>query len=133
MPTPDEPRRTLGSTGERAAAAYLVRHGYTIIARNWRCRSGEIDLIARQGDQLVFVEVRTRRAALAGLAEESITPTKQARLRTLAYTYLQEHAHDGDGANPAIEWRIDVIAVQMGRRGRVVALNHIPAAIAEEA
>ena len=63
--------------GEDAAAAYLERIGLVIEARNWRCQSGEIDIVAREGDEVVFVEVKTRRSERAGTAEEAVSTAKQ--------------------------------------------------------
>jgi putative endonuclease len=117
---PRASRRSLGDFGEAAAAAHLTRQGYTLLARQWRCAQGEIDLVAQQQAQLVFVEVRTRRAAGYGSPEESITPAKQARLVALAYSYLAAHELDTES-----DWRIDVIAVEVDRAGRVQRLNHI--------
>jgi putative endonuclease len=125
MPLADM-RRQLGDFGEAAAAAFLIRQGYVVRERQWRCRSGEIDLIARQGDQVIFVEVRTRRDTAPGSAEESITPAKQQRLVELAYMYLEAHALDEHTA-----WRIDVIVVRIDRAGRIVQLTHIPHAVEE--
>lgn len=123
MPLADK-RRRLGDFGEAAAAAYLIRLGYVILARQWRCRSGEIDLVAREGDQVVFVEVRTRRGAAPGSAEESVTPTKQRRLVELAYAYLEAHSLDEQTL-----WRIDVIALVIDGAGHVAQLTHIPHAV----
>ena len=104
-------RTNTGRRGEAAAAAYLQRKGYGIIAANWRCTAGEIDLIATDGPTLVFVEVRTRRAAVHRLAEESVTPAKQRRLIALAQHYLQ--ALD-DALTPWHgPWRIDVLALRV--------------------
>lgn len=118
------PRRRLGNFGEAAAAAFLIRQGYSVLERQWRCGAGEIDLIARQGDQLVFVEVRTRRGAADGSAEESVTAIKQARLIRLAYTYLDTHS-----LSDTMAWRIDVITIAVDRAGRVSSLNHIVNAV----
>jgi putative endonuclease len=117
-------RRSLGDFGETAAAAYLGRHGYAILERKWRCRTGEIDLVAHRDDQVIFVEVRTRHVGAYGSPEESVTPAKQARLVALAYAYL-EAREMGDTA----DWRIDVIAIEIDGSGRIVRFNHIPAAI----
>ncbi|NJN67307.1 MAG: YraN family protein [Chloroflexaceae bacterium] len=127
MPPPPDFRRCLGDFGERAAAAYLIRQGYTILDQQWRCRMGEIDLVASQEGQLVFVEVRTRRSETYGSPEESLTPAKRERLRTLAWAYLEAHAQ-GD----TVSWRIDVIAIVVSRAGRVVRLHHIPSAVEQE-
>ncbi len=117
------PRRKLGQLGEDVAAGYLERQGYVILARNWRCPVGEIDLVAQDGESLVFVEVRARRGERFGTPEESVTPDKQARLLELAQTYLQE-ASLGDQ-----NWRIDVVAIDMDWRGRIKRLNLIRNAI----
>ncbi len=107
---PDQ-RRSTGQQGEAIAQAYLQRRGYGIIAANWRCDQGELDLIAQHDATLVFVEVRTRRSGVRGLAEESVTPTKQRRLATLAYAYLQ---HLDEQGTPWLgAWRVDVLALQL--------------------
>lgn len=114
-------RKQTGRHGEDIAAAYLVNKGYTIMRRNWSCPTGELDIIAAQGQTLVFVEVRARRGHHFGTAEESVTPAKQARLIDLAQTYLQEIS----GAPPA--WRIDVVAVHLGPG--LPQINHIENAV----
>lgn len=114
-----DPRRQLGNWGEERAARYLRTQGYEIIERNWRCTTGELDLIAWESKQLVFVEVRTRRGRLYGTPEESVTPTKQAKLIKLAQIYMQEH--------PELEcaWRIDVVAVELrGSHSRMNLIRH---------
>ncbi len=116
-------RQKTGHYGEALAERYLIEAGYQIVAKNWRCAAGELDLIARQGDTLVFVEVRTRRGAQLGSPEESITPAKQAKLTELAYTFLAENALEDDN------WRIDVIAIVLNRQNEVQRLNHIEWAI----
>jgi putative endonuclease len=121
---PPRNTRNLGNFGEAAAAAYLTRQGYHLLARQWRTSIGEIDLVARLGTQLVFVEVRTRRGAAYGSPEESITASKQARLMRLAYAYLEHHSLD-----ETTPWRIDVIAVEVDAAGRVRRLNHISNAV----
>ncbi len=108
-------RRSTGQQGEAIARAYLVRRGYGIIAANWRCPEGELDLVAQQDTTLVFVEVRTRRSGVRGLAEESVTPIKQHRLATLAYAYLQ-HLDDQGTPWPGA-WRVDVLALQLNADG----------------
>jgi putative endonuclease len=117
-------RRETGKRGEAIAAAFLQRRGYGIIAANWRCSTGEIDLIASDGATLVFVEVRTRRSSVAGLAEESVTPRKQQRLIALADAYLQ--ALDEAGTPWPGPWRIDVLALRLDADGaaRVRHLQH---------
>ena len=100
--------RSKGKRGEDVAAAALVRNGYEILARNWRCTEGELDLVAKHRGEVVFVEVRAR-ADGTGAALESISPRKSARLQNLAQAYLAEHGLD-DAA-----YRIDVVAVHLMR------------------
>lgn len=114
-------RKQTGRRGEDIAAAFLAGKGYRVIDRNWSCPAGELDIVAREGDCLVFVEVRTRAGARFGGPEESITPAKQARLVALAQAYLQQ-----PGA-PSLSWRIDVVAVRLGRDE--VRVNHIENAV----
>lgn len=116
-------RQALGKFGEDAAAAHLQRRGYAIEARGWRCRAGEIDIVARRGEQLAFVEVRTRRGG-AMAPEESLTARKRARMAQLAYAYLDAH-----GLSPEGGWRIDVVAVVVNAAGRVARLTHIEHAV----
>src|SRR5690606_10776232 len=78
-PSPDQ-RRSLGRWGENLAANHLAAEGLTIIERNWRCRDGEIDLVARDGETFVFVEVKTRRGRDFGAPEEALTPRKAQKL-----------------------------------------------------
>jgi putative endonuclease len=114
-------RKQTGQQGEALAASYLAEQGYNIVQRNWRCPLGELDIVAEAGGTLIFVEVRTRRSRRFGLAEESITPTKQSRLVELAQTYLQE------SATLDRSWRIDVVTVQW-EAGRP-KINHVENAI----
>jgi putative endonuclease len=116
-------KQKLGQRGEQIAAAHLREQGYQILARNWRCPVGELDIVAREGETLAFVEVRTRRGDRYGTPEESITPAKQAKLVELAQTYLQENGLSDEN------WRIDVVALEMDRRGRLKRLNLIRNAV----
>jgi putative endonuclease len=116
-------RRGLGSFGELAAAAHLQRRGATIIARNWRCPLGEIDLVAHMGGQLLFVEVKARRGS-APAPEESVGRAKQRRLARLAHAYLA-----AAGLPETTPWRIDVIAVEVDPLGRVRRLEQIESAV----
>ena len=105
-------RRALGDFGEKYARAHLVKSGYAILATNVRLASGEIDIVARDGDELVFVEVRTRRGDRFGSPEESVTPAKLERLANLGHEYVAAHG-------PIADWRIDVVALDVDRAGRV--------------
>jgi putative endonuclease len=120
--TAHDSRRGLGQRGEDLAARHLAAKGYQIVTRNWRCEVGELDLVARDGDALVFVEVRTRRGGSLGSPEESVTPAKQARLILLAEAYVQAHDWLAD-------WRIDVVAVEMDRRGRLLRVEQYENAV----
>lgn len=112
-------RKTLGTWGESVAAVHLESRGYHIIARNWRCRYGEIDLIAQAGEWVAFVEVKTRRGQGMGTPEEGLTPTKARKLMHLAELYMAEHDLDAD-------WRIDLVAVELDSSGKLVRCEHIP-------
>lgn len=114
-----ERRDALGRRGEELAARFLEDAGYRIVERNWRCRRGEIDIIARTGDTLVFVEVKTRSGLAFGHPFEAITTTKLARLRALAAVWCAEH-------HPrANRIRLDAIAVIAPRTGPP-AIEHLP-------
>lgn len=120
----------LGRFGELAAAAYLQRHGFALIARNWRCSAGEIDLVATKGDQVVFVEVRTRRARgpTPVFPETTVASRKAQRLVQVAQAYLAQSEAVKDRA-----WRIDVIAVEVDSAGRIARLEHIEYAVEQGA
>jgi putative endonuclease len=102
-------RRALGARGEEAVAAWYEARGYHVVARNWRCPAGELDLIARRGSTVVFCEVKTRSSAAFGAPAEAVTRRKQLRLRQLALAWL-----DGAGA-PARDLRFDVASVLAGQ------------------
>jgi len=118
-------RRRLGAFGERLATAHLEAKGYRIRARNYRCREGEIDIVAQDGETLVFVEVRTRRGDALGGPAESITAAKEAHLVTAATAYVQALPQ------PPADQRIDVIAIQLSPGGRLLAIDHIEGAVSQ--
>jgi putative endonuclease len=120
--TTRDDRRGLGQRGEDLAARHLTAKGYEIVARNWRCEVGEVDLVVKDGGCLALVEVRTRRGRSMGSPEESITAAKQTRLIALGEAYVQ--ADEWEGA-----WRIDVVAVEMDRGGRLLRLDHYENAV----
>jgi putative endonuclease len=121
-------KRRVGAFGEGLAQAHLRAAGYTNLATNWRCALGEIDLVAQHGDQVVFVEVRTRKLGPAGGAqpEESISPAKAQRLIALGYSYLE-----AEGWAAETPWRIDLIAIELDQTGRVRRIAHVEYAIGE--
>lgn len=98
-------RQRLGAAGEDRAADWYRRAGYEVLARNWRCPEGELDLVLRAGGSIVFCEVKTRSSDRFGLPAEAVTAAKQRRLRVLAARFLREHPQQG--ARP----RFDVASV----------------------
>ena len=108
-------RPAFGRTGEDLAARTYERDGYRVLARNYRCRAGEIDLIAERGKTVVICEVKTRRTDFFGDPAEAVTPLKQARLRRLAAVWLSENPA------PGCTLRFDVVSIVMGRDGTRVA------------
>ena len=105
-------RRALGIAGEDAAAAWYEANGYEVVARNWRCREGELDLVLTRDRVLVFCEVKTRRTTAFGVPAEAVTITKQRRLRTLAMRWLDAHPRPRAGT-----LRFDVASVLAARGG----------------
>jgi putative endonuclease len=97
--------KDLGRAGEDIARRYLAGKGYEIVARGFRMFRGEIDIIARNGARLVFVEVKARADESHGRPEESVTPAKQSQLRKIAQGYLAAHP------SPGVDCRFDVIAI----------------------
>ena len=97
-----------GRWGEETAAAYLRRRHYTIVAANYRCRLGEIDLIAENRDYLVFVEVKLRSNLRYGMPRESVTAKKQEKLRSAALLYLSMHGLDAPARFDVAEVYTDV-------------------------
>lgn len=102
-------RRTLGADGEAAVARWYRRRGYRVVERNWRCRNGEIDLIVRRDDTIVFCEVKTRSSTRYGHPAEAVTASKQRRIRQLALLWARSR---GEAAAPM---RFDVAVVVAGR------------------
>ena len=115
-----ESRQKLGRWGEQLAAKHLEAKGYVLLERNWRCRRGEIDLVTRGGDVLVFVEVKTRRGRDYGTPEEAITSIKAKRLLELGQRYLLEHDLED------VEWSVDLVAVELDSQGKLLRCEHVP-------
>lgn len=108
----------LGRYGEDVAAEFLLREGLQILARNWRCPTGELDIVARDGSALVICEVKTRRSSAFGAPAEAVGPRKLRKLRELALRWLDEqHIH-------VPEVRFDVIAIVQPPTGRPV-VEHV--------
>ena len=105
-------RKEVGNLGESFAVEYLKNNGLKIIETNYRCPFGEIDIVAQDGDCIVFTEVRTKTGSGFGTPEESVTAAKKKHLTETAYTYLEEK--DKQQA----DWRIDFIAVELDRNNK---------------
>ena len=118
------PRTRLGRSGEGHARRYLERKGFAFVAANWRCRAGELDLVMRDGDALVFVEVKTRHGEAVGRAEESITWAQGRRILAAAEWFLGEHED-----LPCSGWRVDLVAITLDGRGAVERITHWPDAV----
>ena len=113
-------RSALGRKGEDAAARYLCARGYSILERNWRCRFGEADIIARDPDGTIcFVEVKTRRSMDAGLPEESITAQKRQRYERIAMCYMMEVELDDNTI-----MRFDAIGICVAGQRRAMLRHH---------
>lgn len=107
-------RIALGRRGEDLAAGYLCEGGLVVLARNWRSRGGELDLVLTDRDRLIVCEVKTRSGTGFGLPAEAVTPAKAARIRRLAGAWLAEHRMGW------VEIRFDVVAVLIPPAGPVV-------------
>jgi len=118
-------RRDTGILGEKLARDFLKKRGYRILETNYRCPEGEIDIVAKHKDYLVFIEVRTKRSLEFGSPEESITTTKMERLRAVASHYRQDH----DNLPPL--WRIDVVAAELNQKGKPLRIELIENAVSE--
>jgi putative endonuclease len=116
-------RKALGELGERWARKHLEQNGYHIRETNYRCREGEIDIVAEHEGCLVFVEVRTKTGSGFGTPEESVTVAKQEKLVSVAMSYLQAHE------DLPSEWRIDVVAIEVSPKGQVVRTELIQNAV----
>lgn len=119
--------KELGIRGEEAAARFLVRRGYEILERNWSCPAGEADIIAKDGDTLVFVEVKTRRNSSRGFPSEAITDAKRARYEKIAIAYL-------DGTQLLdTPIRFDVVSLVVIGPDRAMIRHHINAFSGDDA
>ncbi len=106
-------KRAVGSYGEQLAKDYLLGIGYQIICSNWRCPRGEIDIVARDGETTVIVEVRTRRDSTTEWAWMSINPRKRTAIEETAYAYMEAQGDDS-------EWRVDVVAIALPPHGKPI-------------
>lgn len=119
-------RARVGKWGEELAEHFLANKGYLIITKNFRTRFGEIDIVCRDGNTLVFVEVKTRSNEKFGTPEESVTRDKQDKLRLAAeYFLLIKKLRSAP-------WRIDTIGIKIDEDGRKAKINHIKNAVGEK-
>ncbi len=109
----------LGRRGEALAAERLMASGCEIVARNWRCARGELDIVGRDSDGWVFLEVRTRRGRGFGTPEESLTPLKRRHLALAAQEFLAEREALSE------PWRVDLAAVELTPQGALLRLDII--------
>ena len=119
-------RRDTGILGEELAWKFLKKKKFRLVETNYRCPRGEIDIIARHKDTLVFIEVRTKTSSQFGSPEESVTATKRERLRATAYHYQQTHQK-----LPEL-WRIDFVAVELDDGGKPSRIEHYENAVGED-
>ncbi len=120
----DRSRLNIAKTGESFAAAHLKARGYQILARNYRLGRGEIDLIAQDGDCIVFVEVKTRRSLKFGSPQAAVTTQKQRQISKVAMGYLQTHNRFDAPC------RFDVIAIHLSPRLELLKLEQFENAFA---
>ncbi len=114
-------RQAVGRHGEQLAQNYLREIGYEIICNNWRCPRGEIDIVARDGETTVIIEVRTRRDSTTEWAWMSINARKRTAIEETAYAYMEAQGNDST-------WRVDVIAVALPLRGQPI-IEHVQDAL----
>lgn len=111
-------RQILGEQGERQAARYLKKKGYKVVTANYRCKYGEIDLIARDADILIFIEVKTRTSTDFGVPGAAVDYRKQQQISKVAHHYLITHHNDD------VDVRFDVISI-LSPRGQKTEIEHI--------
>src|SRR5512136_1110579 len=109
-------KKELGKKGEELALRFLRKNGYQIIERNYVCKLGEIDIIAREKDTLAFIEVKTRTSTLFGPPQLSVTPSKQMQLSKAALYFLKEKKLEN------VKARFDVVAILLGIKGEEIEL-----------
>jgi putative endonuclease len=117
-------RQGLGATGEQIARQRLEQRGYTFVTANWRCSTGELDLVMQDEQIVVFCEVKIRRGEAMGTAEEAISPAQGRRLLKTAQLFLTEHVEFNDTF-----WRIDLYAITLDRGGAIARETHVVDAV----
>ena len=109
-------RREVGQKGEKMALRFLKKSGYRIIERNYVCKMGEMDIVAKEKDTVVFVEVKTRTSNAFGPPQLAVNPTKQMQLSKVALYFLKERELE------EVKARFDVVAILLGPRGEKIEL-----------
>ena len=117
-------RKATGATGELIARRYLEEQGFLSLDQNWRKSGGELDLVMRDGEVLVFVEVKTRHGESHGTAESGISLRQGEKLMQTAEWYLHDHVEFAD-----LLWRIDLLAITLDTMGSVQRMTHIENAV----
>ena len=118
-----ESRTGLGRWGEEVAGRFLRDRGYQVLATNYRCQYGEVDIVTHDGQDLVFVEVRTRQGLEFGTPEESLTNAKVGHLVDSCQDYIQKHGLE------SAEWRIDLVCIYVGRGRKLRCIKHLRHAV----
>jgi putative endonuclease len=118
-------RRQLGQQGEDLARAHLEKAGYIVRDTNYRCPWGEVDIVVEKNEEVVFVEVRTRRSKRFGSPEESVTALKRKHLVSTAYHYIEAH-------DLPLPWRIDLIAIDVDAQGIVERIEQLENIVEED-
>lgn len=113
--------KSLGAKGEEAAARFLEHRGYEILERNWKCDAGEVDIIAKDDDWLVFVEVKTRRNTDQGFPNEAVTERKRERFEKIAIAYLAERDYVD------LPVRFDIVSLVVIGKDKAMIRHHINA------
>lgn len=116
-------RKEVGDRGEKAAQSFLQKKGYRIKETNYRCREGEIDIVAEKKNCLIFVEVRTKTSTEFGSPEESVTAAKKGKLTATALSYVSSHK------NVPEAWQIDFIGIELDGKGKPTRIEHIENAV----
>ncbi|MCX7622547.1 MAG: YraN family protein [Thermomicrobium sp.] len=120
-------RRSLGSAGEEAVDRWARSVGWRVVARNWRCRAGELDLVALDGETLVVVEVKVRSLRSSEPAEWSVQASKVRRIFRALTEFLAAHPEHAE--RPC---RVDLVALTVDRSGRIVRWSHFPGSITDD-
>lgn len=118
------PGRRLGDRGEARARRWLEAKGYVLLAANWRCVAGELDLVMQDGAEVVIVEVKTRRGEGMGRAEEAISETKGRRLLASGEWFVAERPELREAV-----WRVDLVAITLDRAGAIERVTHVVNAV----